>query len=170
MEKNVFFQKKLISCDTLLHYFETGNKMLLYRKINFIDSQCICLGCTYIVYRVDENLKPCHPDKDKNENWVVILTMKLFYSYEFGFLSFDDEKWHPTITSKSINVQMSMLMPMQIGVRTVKLSFYQNVTNVFNFKTLHQCTDGVFCSDWVLQTSPCLYVMHYLHLLDTLSL
>ena len=44
-----------------------------------------------------------------------------------------------TITSKSINVEMSMLMPMQIGVRTVKLSFYQDVTKVLNFKTLHHC-------------------------------
>ena len=65
--------------------------------------------------------------------------MKLFYSYEFGCLSFDDENGTQTITSKSINVQMSMLMPMQIGVRTVKLSFYQDVTKVLNFKTLHQC-------------------------------
>ena len=50
-------------------------------------------------------------------------------------------KLHPNnhFHSKSINVQMSMLMPMQIGVRTVKLSFYQDVTKVLNFKTLHQC-------------------------------
>ena len=73
--------------------------------------------------------------------------VKLYYSYEFGCLLFDDENSTQTITSMSINVRMSMLMPMQIGVRTVKLSFYQDVTKVFNFKTLHQWLGSLILTD-----------------------
>ena len=86
------------------------------------------------------------------------MMVKLYYSHDFGCLSFDDENGTQTIISMSINVQMSMQMPMRIGVRTIKLSFYRDVTKFFISK--HSI------NGWVLKSLP----IHYRYLLDDVSL